>query len=885
MTPTEIARPSPEALLRQARKEGRGRLKVYLGASPGVGKTYEMLSDGAALMRSGTDVVIGVVETHGRAETRALTEGFEIVPRRQIRYQGRTLEEMDLDGLLARRPVLALVDELAHTNAPGSRHPKRYQDVEELLAAGIDVYTTVNIQHIESLNDVVASFTRVRVRETVPDDVLENAEIEVVDIPPDELIERLKAGKVYVPEEASRALGHFFSRSNLSALRELALRQAAQRIDREILSDLDAAGLAGTWAAGERLMVAVSELPGSEGLVRATKRLADALRAPWVALTIETARSASLGDADRQRLAATIQLAARLGAEIVSIPADTVLEGIKRYANGARITQIVVGKSARSRWFELRHGSVVDRLVRETPDVAVHVLPMPTASARAPAGAVRGSAWGPRAGYAWSALAIAATTAIGKAIDAAVSIDNLALIYLIPVLFAATRFGLHTGVVTGLFSALSYNFFFLPPLYTLTVSDPENIVTLIMLVGVAIGASQLAARVQAQARIAERSSAQNSALAGFARNLTGVTDREQLGGAICEGATRLLGTRSLMLVHRNGSLTAIAGSPDVPPLSAIDQAAAEWAMERGEEAGSGTATLTASDWVFHPIVTGDRAMAVLGLAQSTGGGLRSDQRQMLISLLDQAALAMRRVMLEEDLLQVAHLEERGRLQRALLSSVSHDLRTPLTSILAAATQLEKQAPSTEGALIGREARRLDRFVSNLLEMVRVETGVLDLKLNPIDLTDAVASASHDLRAALAEHPLQLQVPPDLPLVLADERLLHQCLLNLIDNAAKFSPPRSPILIRAERRIGAIDLAIVDAGPGLPQGSEDAVFETFRRLDGSDRVGGTGLGLAIVRGFATGMGLQVRAQNRSDTQGAEFIITFGDDRIVKMGEPR
>lgn len=724
-----------------------------------------------------------------------------------------------------------------------------------------------------------------RVRETVPDSVIEGAEIEVVDIPPDELIERLKAGKVYVPEEASRALGHFFSRSNLSALRELALRQAAQRIDREILSDLDAAGLAGTWAAGERVMVAISELPGSDGLVRATKRLADALRAPWVALTIETARSAGLGDADRQRLAATVKLAAQLGAEIVSIPADSVLGGIKRYAASARITQIVVGKSARSRWFELRHGSVVDRLVRETPDVAVHVLPMPTAQAAKVTTSNTRTSWGSSAGYAWSTLAVATTTAIGRAIDVVVSIDNLALIYLIPVLFAATRFGLRPGVVTGLASALAYNFFFLPPLYTLTVSDPENIVTLLMLVGVAVAASQLAARVQAQARIAERSSAQNSALAGFARNLTGVTDREDLADAICEGATRLLDTRSLILMQDASSLAAIAGRPDVLPLSAIDQAAAEWAMDRAEAAGSGTATLTASDWVFHPIMVGDDAMAVLGLAQSAGGGLRSDQHQMLVSLLDQAALALRRVMLEQDMLQVAQLEERGRLQSALLSSVSHDLRTPLTSILAAATQLDARSPSSESAIIGSEARRLDRFVANLLEMVRVETGVLDLKMSPVDLTDAVANASHDLRAALADHPLALQVPPDLPLVLADERLLHQCLVNMIDNAAKFSPTNSPIIIRGRRHPTGLDLAVIDSGPGLPQGMEDAVFETFRRLDGSDRVGGTGLGLAIVRGFAAGMGLEVRARNRADAQGAEFTITFGEDRIVRTGDGR
>lgn len=369
MMPSAPARPNPDALLKQARREGRGKLKVFLGASPGVGKTYEMLSEAGALKRGGRDVVIGVVETHGRQETVALLGDLEQVPARTVEYHGRTLHEMDLDAVLARKPGLVLVDELAHTNIPGSRHPKRWQDVEELLAAGIDVFSTVNIQHLESLNDTVTSFTRVRVRETVPDSVLEQAELEIVDIPPDELIERLKEGKVYVPEEASRALGHFFSRSNLAALRELTLRQGAQAVDARMLDDLDAEAAQGTWAAGERVLVAVSELPGCEALVRAAKRLADSQRAKWTALHIETPRSATFDGAQRKQVAGVLQLAGELGATVASLPATSVLEGLKTYAAQHRITQVVVGKSNRSRWFELRHGSVVDRLVRDTPGI------------------------------------------------------------------------------------------------------------------------------------------------------------------------------------------------------------------------------------------------------------------------------------------------------------------------------------------------------------------------------------------------------------------------------------------------------------------------------------------------------------------------------------
>ena len=413
---TEADRPAPEAFLEAAAQEGRGRLKVFLGAAPGVGKTYEMLLDGAERARNGDDVVIGVVETHGRAETEALTRPLETVARQNIAYQGRTLSEMDLDAILARQPKLVLVDELAHTNAPGSRHPKRYQDVEELLAAGIDVFSTINIQHVESLNDIVASFTRVRVRETVPDRMLDTAEIEIVDIPPDELIERLKAGKVYVPEEASRALGHFFSKSNLQALRELALRRAAHVVDAQMLDYVRAHSLAGTFAAGERVLVAVSELPSAPQLVRAAKRLADALRAPWTAIHIETPRSQTLGPADRTRLSDTLALAAQLGAVTVSIPARNVVDGLRGYALEARTTQIVIAKSTRSRWFQLRHGSVVDRLVRETPGIAVHVLPSEEGAAKIEPVLRSRAPVEPRA-YVVALGLVAAITLIGRLIE------------------------------------------------------------------------------------------------------------------------------------------------------------------------------------------------------------------------------------------------------------------------------------------------------------------------------------------------------------------------------------------------------------------------------------------------------------------------------------
>lgn len=875
-------RPAPEAFLRVAAEEGRGRLKIFLGAAPGVGKTYEMLSEGAARRRSGTDVVVGIVETHGRAETEALTRGLEILPRRHIEYEGRTLTEMDLDALLDRRPQLALVDELAHTNAPGSRHTKRYQDVEELLDAGIDVYSTINIQHVESLNDVVASFTRVRVRETVPDSILERAEIEVVDIPPDELIERLREGKVYLPQEATRALSHFFSKSNLSALRELALRRAAQAVDAQMLDHLRANALGGTWAGSERILVAVSELPGSEELVRAAKRIADAAHASWTAIHIETPRVRTLDEPALRRIAATLNLASRLGASVASVPAASVVEGLRSYAADARATQLVVGKSARSRWFELRHGSVVDRLVRETPGVAVHVLPLGAEAKAEPRGRASVGQWGSRAGYLWTTLMVAAVTAVGTALLHVLDLGNVALLYLLPVMTAASLFGLRTGLYAGIASSLAYNFFFLPPTGTLTVNNPENIISIFVLLGVAVATSQLTARVRAQADSAAISARTNAALAGYLRRLTQLTDPVEVARAACREIADLLAVRVALLQRSHTGLSVIAASEPDTRLETMELAAAQWVWDTAQPAGRGTGTLTASDWQFQPLRAGERVLAVLGVARDDGHDpVRSDQFALLTSLLDQTSLALERLRLQDEMRDVEAVRTRDKLRGALLSSVSHDLRTPLTSVLAAAGELRRRLDDPLLDTIESEAMRLNRFVANLLDMARVEAGALRLALEAVDLTDAVAAAVHDTRRSLEGHAIELEVPPDLPLIRVDPQLFHHCLLNLLDNAGRYGDPGTPIRIRAERKPDAMMLSVIDQGPGLPLGREAEVFETFRRLEGSDRsVSGTGLGLAIVKAFAEAMGMSVEAANREDGTGARFSIHVPERLLVR-----
>jgi two-component system sensor histidine kinase KdpD len=884
----EIPRPSPEALLKAAAQEGRGRLKVFLGAAPGVGKTYEMLSEGGARKRSGVDVVIGVVETHGRAETEALTKELEIVPRKHVDYQGRRLSEMDVDAILARRPTIALVDELAHTNAPECRHSKRWQDIEELLAAGIDVFSTLNVQHIESLNDVVASFTKVRVRETVPDRIVERAELEVVDIPPDELIERLKDGKVYIPDEATRALGHFFSKSNLSALRELALRRAAQAVDTQMLDYVRAHALAGNWAAGERVVVAVSELPGSKSLIRAAKRLADAQGAPWSAVYIETPRSIGFTVDQKQAVADNMRLAAQLGANVASIAAPNVVEGLKAFLDDALATQLVVGKSARSRWFELRHGSVVDRLVRETPGVAVHVLPhegQPERSSTQKAERISRNTWGSPAGYILSSLLVAAFTALAVVVHSFGGLANVALVYLIPVLAAASLYGMRTGVFTGVVSALAYNFFFLPPIYTFTIQDPENVLTVIVFIAVAIVTSQLAARVRVQANLAERSSGQNAALASFARQLAGVSSLQELGQTLCgEVSAQFEVGAVLLLPESSGKLELASAVPPESNLGPIDEAAAEWALSHRESTGRGSGTLAASEWLFQPLLSSGQAFGVLGVAKSDGSEpIRPDRLPFLMSYIDQAALALERIALADEMTTVAQLRERDRLRGALLSSVSHDLRTPLTTIIAAVNELKKSKAGADLALlrdIENESERLSRFVSNMLDMVRVEAGGLQLNLQPVDLTEAVASAADNLKRELKGHSIKLAIPPDLPLVKIDPQLFHQCIVNLLENAGKYGGSGTPIIVSAVRDRDGLMLSVVDEGPGLPPGDAGRVFETFVRLEGSDRKGGTGLGLAIVKGFAEAMGLKVTAGNNNDAPGAWFTIRFPNNTLVK-----
>jgi two-component system, OmpR family, sensor histidine kinase KdpD len=881
-------RPSPEALLEAARREeGRvGKLRIFVGAAPGVGKTYAMLETARARKKDGYDIVVGAVETHGRKETEALLEGLEVIPRRRIEYKGQWLEEMDLDAIIARRSQIVLVDELAHTNAPGSRHPKRYLDVEELLQQGINVYSAVNIQHIESLNDVVAQITRVRVRETVPDSIFDRADaVELVDLTPDDLIERLKEGKVYIPEQAKRALDQFFSPANLTALRELALRRTAERVDEQLLTHMQAGAIPGPWAAGERILVCISEDPRAAGLVRYAKRLADRLHGPWTALYLEGRRSVQLSDEDRDRIADTLRLAETLGGEAITMPSAgrRIADDVIGYAQSHNVTQIIIGKSTRSRWFEIIHGSVVHDLVRRSGNISVHVIagdaiagdPIPKKTVHT----AESDVLDPRP-YVAALIAIAVALGIATAIQSWLGIANVDLVFLTAVVGVAVRFGLWPSLVAGMAASLCYNFFFLPPIYTFTITDPNNVAAFFFFIVIAIIVSNVAARVRTQAVTAMTRAHTTELLYAFSRKFAGTGTLDDVLWATAYQTALMLKVRVVLLLPENGSIAVKAGYPPEDMLDAADLAAAEWTWQSDRPAGRGSDTLPGAKWLFLPIHTGRGPIGVVGIDSDKPGPLLTpDQRRLLDALMDQAAIAIERVHLVEDLDRTKRTIEADRLRSALLTSISHDLKTPLAAVLGSAGALRDLAGKlTEAekadllATIIDESERLNRFIANLLDMTKLESGAVVPNTSPHDVREIVGSALRRATKILSEHRVELELAGDLPMLELDAVLFEQVLFNLLDNAAKYAPRGTTICIRSWRDGSFVYLQILDEGSGIPPGDLEHIFDKFYRAQKGDHVrAGTGLGLAISRGFVEALHGTIVAENRPDRGGAMFTI--------------
>lgn len=854
-------RPDPDALLASLKKEEakarRGKLKIFFGMAPGVGKTYAMLEEAGKLQKSGLDVVIGYVETHGRTETDALAAALPAVSRKPSLYRGVTLAEMDIDAVLARRPKLALVDELAHTNAPGSRHPKRYQDVLELLDAGIDVYTTLNVQHLESRADTVREITGSTIHETLPDGVLDDADIEMVDLSPEDLLKRFDEGRVYVPERAAAAVRNFFREGNLVALREIALRVAAERVGQDVRDYMHTRSISGPWKTGHRLLVGVSASPFSEQMVRWTRRLADGLKCPWVAAYVETSRV--LTDEEQARVTSHLSLAKALGAEIHMTADDDVVQGLMRIARAQNVTQIVVGKPGKPADFSfLRAGVLLSRLVRESGDIDVHVVRVETET-RKPSSMFHlptSSEW-PQ--YAVAAGFVSAVTLLNLAMAPLIGVRSVALIYLLCVVALAMRVGRGPVYLAATLSALLWNYLFLPPLYTLYIRSLEDAMMFGMFFVVAVAMGQLISRIRAKERMDRRREERATAMYMLTLELADVSTREQIVCVTVENVERVFRARANVLFP--GAEGKLAG-----PLSEKELATAQWAFDHAKAAGRFTDTLPMADAMYLPLQGSRGVLGVLGLRWNQTSPPTLEQESMLEGFQRHIALVLDRQCLREAEADARIHAESERLQTALFDSISHELKTPLAVISSAAEQMPENLLVRE---IRLAARRLTRVVDQLLDMTRLNSGLLRPVMEGCDVEELLHTTIQEMGDRLADHRLVVDAKSGLPAVRMDFRLIKQALENLIGNAAIYGPPGSEILVAARVDEDELVISVADRGPGLMHDEQDRVFEKFYR-GAHASPGGMGLGLSIVKRLVEAHDGHVAAENRPGG-GAVFSI--------------
>lgn len=874
---TDPERPNPDALLAALQKEEarkrRGELKVFFGMAPGVGKTYAMLEAARRELAAGRDVVAGYVETHGRKETDALAAGVPTVPRLAIEYRGISLTEMDLDAVLARRPHLALVDELAHTNAAGARHPKRYQDVLELLEAGIDVFTTLNVQHIESRAEVVQQITGIPIRETVPDTVLDGAQFELVDLPPEELRARLAAGKVYVPESARAAQENFFRPGNLAALRELALRFAAEQVGQDVLEYRRSLGISEAWKSGQRLLVALSPSPTSAALLRWTRRLAGELHAPWVSVYVELPRP--LSEADQARLARHFALARELGAQVITTTDDDVVRGLLRVAREQNATQLVVGKPAGWQTLELlRGGSFLNRLIRQSGQIDIHVVraegELVAARQLQPPRFVIADA----RGYAVAAGVVAAVTAVNLVLQRWIGYQPASLVYLVSVIVLGLLVGRGPTLAAAALTALLWNYLFTEPTFTLRIASPADTMMFLTYFLVALAMGHLTARLRAQEAAERHREQRATALYLLTRELAKATDLADLLAIVIREVGKTF--------QADVGVSLPGDEPSAPPtpyfastwsLSDKEQGVAAWAYHHHQPAGRGTDTLPSAEGLHLPLVAGDRAAGVLSLRFRNRNPLVPAQRDLLDAFVPQIALVLDRQRLRDEEHQAELVAESERLSKTLLSSVSHELKTPLAALQAVADSLGANRENHAMALaeFRTALERLKRVVNNLLNMTRLEAGSVQPRLDWCDVRELCSAALDLAGGVLAGHTLARDIPPNLPLVKLDQALIEQALANLLVNAAMHTAPATEVTLRARLRNGKLELSVLDRGPGLPAGDPESLFAKFARGPAAP-AGGSGLGLAIARGFARAHGGEASARQR-DGGGAEFSLTL------------
>ncbi|MBR8178460.1 DUF4118 domain-containing protein [Burkholderia ambifaria] len=914
-------RPDPDQLLdklqRDEEKQRRGQLKIFFGASAGVGKTYAMLQAARQRLQDGVDVVVGIVETHGRGETAALLDGLDVLPLARIEYRGRTLAEFDLDGALARAPQLILVDELAHSNVQGARHLKRWQDVYELLDAGIDVYTTVNVQHLESLNDVVGAITGIRVWETVPDRVFDAAdEVTLVDLPAEELLERMRDGKVYLAQQAERAVRNFFRKGNLIALRELALRRTADRVDAQMREYRADRSIQRIWQARERLLVCVGPGPEAPTLVRAAARLAASVKADWIAVYVETPRLQRLPDARRQRTLDALKLAAELGAETATLAGDDAVAALIGYAKVRNVSKIVAGGSSKvglARRFARpfgeklaeRAGDVDLMLIRASASDEVRAVPL-DAGARdwRDAFAHLGTRRSPLQHYLYAAAICAAITGVASVVSARLDLTNLVMLYLLGVVFSAVRLGRGPGVLQSFLSVAAFDFFFVPPRMSFSVSDTQYLLTFFGMLLTSLVISHLTSTLTRQASIAQRRERRTGAIYAMARELGAALTTEQIVEIGSRHVGEVFRARvAFLLPDSADQVRQKIEEPDaVVTLTGadLDCDVGQWVYDQQKPAGRGTDTLPATTALYLPLKAPMRTRGVLAVASRDPRELEvPEQLRMLDAFAAQIALALERVHYVEIARDALVNMESERLRNSLLSAISHDLRTPLTTIVGFSSMLANAraaAPHTpaadrsaqrEGELVDAihdEALRMTGIVTNLLDMARLQAGSVQLKREWSLLEETVGAALAACKRVLAQHPARVSLPADLPLLQMDAVLMERLFTNLFENAAKYTPADTPIDIGAERVTDDghpfVRVHVDDHGPGLPSGMETRIFDKFTRGEKESATPGIGLGLAICRAIVEAHGGRIGALNRTGPDGrvtgARFWFTLPVD---------
>ncbi len=877
-------RPNPDVLLARVHDEesraNRGKLKIFFGYAAGVGKTYAMLSAAQLERATGTEIVVGYVEPHGRPETEALLRGLESLPTLSIAYRGATLREFDLDAAITRKPTLILVDELAHTNAPGMRHPKRWQDVEELLAAGINVWTTLNVQHVESLNDVIAQITGVAVKETLPDTIVEQAdEIGLVDITPDDLMARLAAGKVYIPAQAEQALKNFFQKSNLVALRELSLRQAANRVQRDVELARQEREAAAPWLTSERLLVCVGPSPTSARIVRATKRLASSMNAQWLAVAVDTGTDGLHSKTDKERTALNLRLAEQLGAETKTLVGNNVADTLLEFARRGNVSKIVAGKTAQPFWKRWLNSTIVDQLLKKCGDIDVYIV-----SGEGEATRPRHYPLVPQIAHGkdyLKATGVVSLCTVAGWISHALGLAdvNVIMIFLAGVAFIAAKLGRKLSVAAAVVSVLVFDFFFVPPRLTLAVGDSEYLITFAVMLGISLLISELTARLQAQLRTSQQQERHTASLFRMTRQLSELAGSDFLVRTAGRQLEEIFGGEVVLFLRdtstelslRYGERTAIAQQP-------INEVVAQWVANNDKTAGYGTDTLPNATALFVPLTGSQQIMGALGVAKKDSGRiLDPEQVRLLETCGSLIALSLER---DRSVLQAheAQLQiQAEQLRNSLLSSVSHDLRTPLATIAGTASALlENVSTDSSAALetIVDESRRLTRLVENLLDMARLDSGAVVLNRQWHVLEEIVGVALNSAKRELSEHHIRVLIPANFPLLKIDGFLMEQVLVNLLENASRYTPAGSDIEISAIAQDKQAKIHVADNGPGLPAGTERKVFDKFFRgaTVAPDGRRGVGLGLAICQAIVESHGGKITAANRPQG-GAEFIVSL------------